>query len=148
MAEMRPDEPMRGMMRPARARTVGAGALIACVALMAAATWLKPDPRGFGTHTQLTHGPCVFHWLTGVPCPTCGMTTSFAHMARLQVLRAAKVQPFGAILFVVAVALIPVSVLCIAAGRMPRVRIHPNWIAIPALILLLAGWACKIIVSL
>jgi len=145
---MRLDEPMRGSMRPARARMVGAGAVMACAALLACAAWLKPDPRGFGTHTQLTRGPCVFYFLTGVPCPTCGMTTSFAHMARLQVLRAVRVQPAGAALFVVVLALIPAGVFCVVAGRMPPVRVHPNWIAIPALILLVAGWVYKILVTL
>ena len=135
-------------MRPARARMVGAGALMVCAALVAVAAWLTPDGRGFGTHTQLTHGPCVFQWFTGLPCPTCGMTTSFAHMARFQVLRAVKVQPAGAVIFAAIVALIPMSVLCIAAGRMPRVHVRPNWIAVPALILLVAGWAYKILVSL
>jgi hypothetical protein len=54
-----------------------------------AATWavlltavrLHADTRGFGTHQQLGLPPCGFAAATGVPCPGCGLTTSFAHMA-------------------------------------------------------------------
>jgi hypothetical protein len=35
-------------------------------------------PRTMSTHTQLGMPPCNFVVLTGKPCPSCGMTTSFA----------------------------------------------------------------------
>ena len=40
---------------------------------------LEPDPRGFGTHQSLGLPPCTFRALFGIPCPSCGMTTSFSH---------------------------------------------------------------------
>src|SRR4051794_5757921 len=42
------------------------------------AYWLEPDPRGFGTHQRLGLPPCTIRSLCGFPCPSCGMTTSFA----------------------------------------------------------------------
>jgi hypothetical protein len=36
------------------------------------------NPRTMATHTQLGMPPCNFVVLTGKPCPSCGMTTSFA----------------------------------------------------------------------
>jgi hypothetical protein len=46
--------------------------------------YLKPDSRGFGTHQQLGFPPCSIQILFGVPCPSCGGTTSFAHFVRGQ----------------------------------------------------------------
>ncbi len=34
------------------------------------------------THTQLGLQPCTFNTLAGFPCPSCGMTTSFALFVR------------------------------------------------------------------
>ena len=43
-----------------------------------------PDgsPRSMSTHTQLGLPPCNFSVMTGKPCPSCGMTTSFALLVR------------------------------------------------------------------
>ena len=43
---------------------------------------LSPDSRGFGTHQQLGFPPCTFRFFLGIPCPSCGGTTSFAHFVR------------------------------------------------------------------
>ena len=43
---------------------------------------LEPDPRGFGTHQRLGLPPCSFRLILDLPCPSCGMTTSFAHFVR------------------------------------------------------------------
>ncbi len=75
-------------------------ALIAVVALsvLITAAWLRPDPRGLETHTQLGLWPCGWFLATGYPCPTCGMTTAFAAAAHLHPLQSLRVQPFGAVL--------------------------------------------------
>jgi hypothetical protein len=70
---------------------------------------LSPSPNGFGTHRQLGLPPCVFHQWTGLPCPTCGMTTSFAHTVRLQFYEAFLTQPFGMLACVLMTLLIPLS---------------------------------------
>jgi hypothetical protein len=48
------------------------------IAILALAAWLRPDPNGMGTHTQLGLPPCTLSSLTGLRCPGCGMTTSWA----------------------------------------------------------------------
>jgi hypothetical protein len=69
---------------------VAAGCL---VGILGVAKKLEPDPRGFGTHTQLGLRPCVFLTVTGRLCPTCGMTTSFSWSTRGQIVRSWQANP-------------------------------------------------------
>jgi hypothetical protein len=57
---------------------------IGIVSVMTIAMWLTPDPKGFGTHLQLGLPECEFRSATGINCPHCGMTTSFAWFVRGQ----------------------------------------------------------------
>lgn len=59
-----------------------AGWSLFLLAGFAVATFVSPDPRGFGTHQQFGLPPCTLRLLAGVPCPSCGATTSFAHFVR------------------------------------------------------------------
>jgi hypothetical protein len=54
------------------------GALV-LLSVLAIAACLRPDPRGQGTHEQLGLPPCSFQILFGKRCPSCGMTTAWAH---------------------------------------------------------------------
>lgn len=127
---------------------------LATAGILAVAVWLKPDPRGFGTHQQLGSGPCGMLVVTGFPCPTCSMTTAFAHTVRGQWLSAARVQPAG-FLFALATALVTFnSAFTVVTGRLPAWwtrlihRIPPERIFIAILIVLLAGWAYVLISGL
>lgn len=75
--------------------------------ILVVARWLNPSPNGFGTHQQLGLPPCIFLKLTGFPCPSCGMTTSFAHAARFNFFQSFVTQPFGFVLFLLTVVSIP-----------------------------------------
>ena len=80
-------------------------------AVLGVAAWLQPAAAGHGTHTQLPLlGPCSFLSLTGLPCPMCGMTTTFTLMAHLRPLDALLTQPFGIVLFAATVLLFSVGV--------------------------------------
>ena len=79
--------------------------LVAVVVMFAAATilglaaYLEPSPTGIGTHTQLPAMPtCGWIVTMDLPCPTCGMTTAFAHAANGNLLAALGAQPLGAVL--------------------------------------------------
>ena len=66
-----------------------------------------PDPRGFGTHEQLGFSPCGLREWLGVPCPTCGVTTSVSHLTHGHAARSWETQPFGVILTLAAAGAAP-----------------------------------------
>ena len=105
----RPLAPLRSFdyFKGDRAKYVTLG-LVASAGLITARL-LQPSPRGVGTHEQLGLPPCVFLHLTGIPCPGCGLTTSFAHAARLQFYESVITQPFGLVVFIIAVLSVPLS---------------------------------------
>jgi len=128
----------------------------ACVALGLAATlllalWLEPDPRGLGTHEQLLLRPCKFHEVTGLPCPSCGMTTAFAHMARGEPRKAFIAQPLGALGCIVCALLVPVAVWATIRGENAvAAAMRLPWGKLSWAVLALAGaaWLFKIVITL
>ncbi len=76
-------------------------------ATLVVARSLHPSMTGMGTHLQLGLPPCRFLALTGLPCPSCGLTTSFAFAAHFQFQQALLASPFGLLLFFAVVLAIP-----------------------------------------
>ena len=68
------------------------------IALLVTAACLPPSPNGFGTHQQLGLPPCSLIALIGIRCPSCGMTTSWAHMLRGHVWQSFASNSGGALL--------------------------------------------------
>lgn len=109
--------------------------VLAAVGLIAA-LWLK-----LGLPTPL----CPLHALSGIPCPTCGVTRAVAALLHGEVGRAIILNPlmtallFGASLYVLYAAIVVI-------GRFPRFRwTEPNrseacWIRISAILLIAANW--------
>jgi hypothetical protein len=79
-------------------RAYGALAAAACLAPLLIAARINPDRAGHGTHEQLGLPACAWAATTGAPCPTCGMTTAFAHAVRGELLAAFLAQPMGLLL--------------------------------------------------
>jgi hypothetical protein len=83
--------------------------LVVSAAVLGIARSLHPSASGMGTHEQLGLPPCRFLAFTGFPCPSCGLTTSFANAAHFHFQQAFVASPFGLLLFLGAVLLIPTS---------------------------------------
>lgn len=71
---------------------------LSLLSLLLTASWLRPAAAGHGTHTQLGLLQCGWVAAFGKPCPTCGMTTAFAHAAHGNLAASFLVQPMGAML--------------------------------------------------
>ncbi len=92
----------------------------AIVLVFLLARWLTPDDRGLGTHEQLGLAPCRMLSLFHIPCPFCGMTTSFSLMVRGQAVRAFFVQPAGALIFILCAGIAIGAIPSAIAGRCPH----------------------------
>jgi hypothetical protein len=116
-------------------------------ALLFIARLLRPSADGFGTHRQLGLPPCAFLHFTGIPCPSCGLTTSVAHAARLHFYESVITQPFGFVVFLIAILSIPLSIYFIYR-RVPWPKLANlrgrKFAACLMIILFLLSWLYKI----
>lgn len=117
------------------------------LALLAVAAFLKPDPRGLGTHQQFGLPPCTFRFFVGRPCPSCGMTTSWAHLVRGQLIGALRASVGGTLLGTLAVVGVPWLVVSAARGRW--LGWAPNgttvgWVASAILLVTLIDWGVRL----
>src|SRR5262245_12760725 len=83
-------------------RLVVGAAGCAMLALLVTAACLTPSPAGLGTHQQLGLPPCTLVAWFGIRCPSCGMTTSWAHLLRGHVVSAVQANAGGALLAIAA----------------------------------------------
>jgi hypothetical protein len=91
---------------------------------------LDADPRGHSTHERLGLPACGMFRFSGIPCMTCGMTTSFAHLLDGRPLASLVTQPMGTLLCVMTAMLLCAGLYVAATGlpgavwfrRFPTVR--------------------------
>lgn len=107
------------------------------------AFYLEPNPQGYGTHRQLGFPPCTFQALFGIPCPSCGMTTSFSHFVRGNILQSLQSNVAGFLLAVVCALQIPYSITCIVLHKLLWIR-NPDrnlmWFLLVLMGLCLVQW--------
>ena len=126
-----------------------AGWSLFLLAGFATAAFVTPDPRGYGTHQQFGLPPCTLRMLTGVPCPSCGMTTSFAHFVRGEWTSAVRANAAAFVLASLCALQIPWCWVSIARGRLWRVSRPERFLIISLLILgslVLLHWLVRILV--
>src|SRR3954468_13240529 len=125
------------------ARLVALGIAAACLGVLLTAARLTPDPSGTSTHTQLGMQSCQFLSRTGLPCPSCGMTSSFAWFVRGNLLASLYVQPMGTALAALASVTfwIALYIACTAKpiGRLMRM-IPTRYYLAPLLGFAVAAW--------
>lgn len=121
--------------------------LLLSVGVLATAARLPPAPAGAGTHERLGLSPCGFYRLTGIPCPSCGMTTAFAHAVRGQLFQAFKAQAMGLLLALATTAAAGLSLIVAVTGKTWTVnwyRVDAARVLIVAGVLLILAWGLKI----
>ena len=122
--------------------------MLAAGSLLGVAAWLEPDSGGIGTHRQLGFSGCSLPMLTGYPCPSCGMTTAFAHAVRGQFLSAFVAQPAGLCLALATGGLVLLAGYTVATRRSWCVnwyRVRADRLAFGTIGVILGGWAFKVI---
>ena len=81
-------------------------------------------------------------------CPTCGMTTAFAHVVRGELIAALGAQPAGLVLALATVLAAGLSLSVAVTGKVWAVnwyRVPPTHVTLACVLLVLGSWAYKII---
>lgn len=97
-------------------------AMVLCwIGVFAVALRLNPYEDGKvwleETHRQLGLPECTFKSITKLPCPSCGMTSSFALLVRGDVWNALRANWVGAGLAVLGAAFVPWALISVVRGR-------------------------------
>ena len=95
------------------------GLLVAAIsgAVLGLAWWLQPATEGVGTHQQLGLPACAWPARFGIPCPTCGYTTSFALAAKGHFLDSFMNQPMALVAALATGCIFVASIWTILTGR-------------------------------
>jgi hypothetical protein len=138
-------------VRPAgRVRLAGLLTAIPCCAILAIGFSLEPRAKGDGTHTQLGLSECKTMVVDGVPCPTCGLTTSITAAAHGDFSASARANVFGTVLFFALAIFATAALLQTVSGAdiLGRIFYRRLWFFLGILITgILVGWAIKLAVG-
>jgi Protein of unknown function (DUF2752) len=125
------------------------------IAVFGIAMWLNPygedgTARRMETHRQLGLPECTFKEMTGKPCPSCGMTTSFALFIRGDLLNSLRANFVGTMLALFCLLMVPWCVVCAVRGRYWLILslewFLPRFIVVFATLLLLR-WGAVLLLS-
>jgi hypothetical protein len=118
----KPSRPIAWWVRGILLAIVGVWLAVFCIAVR-----LNPYQDGRvwfqETHTQLGLPPCSFKTLTGgLPCPSCGMSTSFALLVRGDVVHSVQANFVGSCLAIFGAAFVLWAIASVVRGRLLGVR--------------------------
>jgi hypothetical protein len=133
------------LIRRASVRERTVAALIVCVVVAGfGGLWVA---QRVGLDFGVLFGPCGMKQRTGLPCPTCGMTTCVLAFARGEILTAFYVQPAGAflcsLLAVGTFFAFLTGVFGVYFGFLDRLwtELTVKYVVVGLLVILAAGWA-------
>lgn len=95
------------------------------------------------THRQMGFPPCTFKAVTGLPCPSCGMTSSFTLLAHGDPVNSLRANFVGTFLAIALLVVGPWILLCAVRGRWLLVQNVERALVLGVLamvILLFARW--------
>ena len=124
---------------------------LACLAPLVIAALLHPSPEGYGSHTAIGLAPCQFMKHTGMPCPSCGMTTSWTWFVRGNLAASLYIQPMGTVLAILAAGTFWIALYGALTGRpvYRLLRVIPSrYYFVPLLLFAIAAWGWKIYIHL
>ena len=135
--------------RPVARRVTGLLLALGCGLVLGLAVYLTPSGDGIGTHEALGLPPCSWVVNMDMPCPTCGMTTAFAHAAHGELGSALLAQPLGFVLAVLTAMLLILGIhQALTGSRLLGTmmsKVWTRWTPWIIGILLLGSWGWKII---
>lgn len=134
-----------------RGRVLASLTAVAAAGIILTAMRLSPSASGMGTHQAMGLMPCNMLVTLGIPCPSCGMTTSFAWFYRGNFLASLYVQPAGFVLayLTFAVAFFAVYEVCTGRPVHRLLRLVPLRMAvIVGGVIVGSGWVWKIAIYL
>ncbi len=130
--------------RPLVDRVIALAVLGTAIPLVWLLASVAPDARGHGTHEGLGMEPCGWPMQYGIPCPTCGVTTSACLMVHGSPIQSIVTQPFGAYLTLIGLWSALIAAFCLAKKRsyLAWIGFLPyGMVVVVGVVLLLLSWA-------
>jgi len=137
-------EDKSGGCRASLHQRIAATVVFLVVAVSFAAAWLAATGK-FDLERWL--GPCGFKQRTGLPCPTCGMTTSVLTFSRGKIFESFYIQPAGGLLCCVLVIIAFLALFTAVFGVYFRfvkrffTEVKLRHIILALIVIIAAGWA-------
>jgi hypothetical protein len=103
-------------------------------------------PLRMSSHQQLGLPPCTFSEVTGIPCPSCGMTTSFSLLVHGDIVNSARANWVGTLLAVFCLLLVPWAIVSVVFGRAVFLRSLEQAVVAVIMVLLVLMFARWIMV--
>lgn len=135
-------------LSPSGRRLIALAILAVTSAVLSVALLVSPAEAGLGTHRQLNLPECGWITVADLPCFTCGMTTSFAHAVRGNLLASMLAQPAGFLLAILtAMALLLSLHVAVTGSNLGGFFLRlwsPRLLWVTGLVVL-AGWVFKVV---
>lgn len=142
-----PEAPVRKL---GAVRLTGVLAALPCWTILAIGMSLTARDRGDGTHRQLGLPACWTMVSEGVPCPTCGLTTSITAAAHGDLVASMRANVFGTMLSLALLSVAAAGIVQGVSGRNILARMFNRrwWFYCGILVAgVLAGWAIKLAIG-